>query len=258
MLEWLTSLLKETVEWQAWGWNLPTYGAIGATGLALFQGIGVWRQGKLVHREQDAHTLSFLLFGYSLSYFLSASVYGAKKMSLALMLLVLNGFLHIPVLTGIPKYGIVTKWEKWIAGMFLLMIPLMWLATKTGLHEMFFLVTLFGLLGFIGPQAYRAWKSDDTSDLNLTMILSFLFGAVFWFIYGVTVVDSWALKAFNPPAFVLWSFILVMWWKKGRVEEEKQDDPGDILMFIVYFLGGCVTVLVLGLAAGVAYLTGLI
>lgn len=150
-----------------------------------------------------------------MAYFFSASVYGAEQKSIALMILIVNGFLHIPIMTGIPKYRGVTQREERIVGVFFLMIPLMWCAAKVGLHEAFFLAALFGLLGFIGPQAYRAWESPNTSDLNLTMILSFLFGAVFWFIYGFAV-DSWALKLFNPPAFLLWSFILVMWWRKGR------------------------------------------
>lgn len=46
MFEWLLDFLRETVEWRMWGWNISTYGAIGAAGLAAFQGIGVWKQGR--------------------------------------------------------------------------------------------------------------------------------------------------------------------------------------------------------------------
>lgn len=257
MLEWLTSLLKETVEWQNWGWNVLTYGAIGAMCLATLQGVGVWKQGRRVHREQQAQTLSFLLFGYSMAYFFSASLYGVEQKSIAIAVLALNGFLHLPIITGIPKYRAVTTQEKRLVGVFFLMIPLMWVATKVGFHEMFFLVTLFGLLGFIAPQAYRAWKSSDTSDLDLVMILSFLFGAIFWFVYGFAV-DSVALKAFNPPAFFLWFFILIMWWKKGRVKKEKQDDPGDVLMRIVYLLGGVIILAIVAVCFGIAYVASLL
>lgn len=220
--EWLLEFLLNTVEWQNWGWNTLTYGAIGAGALAIFQGFGVWRQGIRVHREKQAQTLSFLLFGYSMAYFFSAAIYGVKQKSIALMILAGSGLLHIPIVTGIPKYRAVTTQERWFVRIFFLMIPLMWYATKVELHETFFLVFLFGLLGFIAPQAYRAWKRADTSDLDVVMILSFLIGAIFWFVYGFADNRWWALKVFNPPAFVLWFFILLMWWKKGRLKKKNQ------------------------------------
>ncbi|MFH0806515.1 MAG: PQ-loop domain-containing transporter [Candidatus Brennerbacteria bacterium] len=251
MFDFLLDVLKGTVEWRQWGWNIPTIGAVGAASFALLQGAGVWKQGRRVHREREAQTLSFLLFGYSMAYFFSTSLYGWKVSSIALVLAAVVGILHIPVITGIPRYGMVSRREKRFVGVFFLMIPLMWLATAMDLHEAFFLVSIFGLLGFIAPQAWRAWKSADTSDLDPLMILSFLFGAFFWFSYAFAV-DSLTLKLFNPLAIVLWTFILVMWWKKGIDAERKNE-----IKFKLALAGlGIILAIVSAQAIIIFYLTG--
>lgn len=255
MFELLVSFLKGSVEWQGWGWNIPTVGALGAASFAAFQGIGIWKQGRRVHREREAPTLSFLMFGYSMAYFFAASLYGWEKGSIIITLLGAIGFLHIPVLTGILRYGTASKGERWVVGSFFALIPLMWFATRAHLHEELYLVSLYGLLGFVVPQARKAWRSIDTSDLDPTMILSFVFGAVFWFVYAFAI-DSVALKAFNPPAMVLWTFIFIMWWMKGRLPKENEDDSGDALMAMIYIVGGVAVCVVVALVAGVTWIFG--
>lgn len=257
MFEWLTGLLQKTVEWQNWGWNTDTGGAVGAIFFAALQGIGFRKQWRKIWSEGAAPTVSLTLFMYSMCYFFSFLIYGAQKMSITMTLTGLLGFFHVPILAGVLEYETVKRHERPFLYLLPLMIPLMGYAPIGGFREELLTVYLFGILGFLMPQVYRAWKSPAPKDLDPSLMLSFLLGTVFWFAFAFAV-RSIALKIFNPLAFVLWGTMLVLWWKKGRVKKERTDDSGDILMLIVYLLGGFIVFAVIGLAAGVAYLVGLI
>jgi len=218
MFEWLADLIKGTVEWREWGWNIPTIGAVGALCFSSLQGVGLWKQGARIWRDQAAPTVSVPLFTYSMWYFFAFIVYGIQGASITVTLAGTLGFLHIRIIRGVARFEGLKSRERtflWIAP---LMVPIMFSAPEWGIREELLMVYLFGVLGFLIPQAYRAWKSPAPKDLDPSFMTMFLLAGAFWFIYAFAL-DSWALQIFNPLVVIIWSFMLTMWWKKVRVRK---------------------------------------
>lgn len=256
MFDWILEILRGTVEWREWGWNVQTFVACGAGFFSILQGVGVWKQGRRIWRDRGAPTISMPLFTYSMYYFFSFLLYGLEAKSITMTLGGPIGLLHIPLVAGVMRFERTSDKEKLFLVLAPLMVVLMHAAILWGFHETLLMVYLFGVLGFMVPQASRAWKSPAPKDLDPTFILTFMVAAVFWTAFAF-VVQSWSLQVFNPLAFVMWAFMFTMWWKKGR-EPKEEEDPGVVLMRILYAMGALVVILVGGVFVGLAYLVGLI
>ncbi|MDP3974998.1 MAG: PQ-loop domain-containing transporter [Candidatus Jorgensenbacteria bacterium] len=258
MFDWIVETLRETVEWKEWGWNMSTFGAMGALATSSLQGMGLWKQGRRIWRDRAAPTISLALFWYSMWYFFAFLVYGIQGKSATMVLASSLAFIHLPIVIGVMRYGRVSRYERWSLYVLPFMVPLMVVAGLQGFREELFFGYLLGIIGFLVPQVYRAWKSPSPKDLDPFFIVAFLLTSVFWFIYAF-VADSWALKIFNPLAFIFWCIMLALWWTKVKMKEEKkEDDPGVVLIRIMYVFAAVLVIMTCGVLFGIAYLAGVV
>ena len=59
------------------------------------------------------------------------------------------------------------------------------------------------------PQAYKTWKTKDTSGLSLTMYVSFFIGIVLWVIYAIHI-NSLPMILANGITAVTSFFLVLM------------------------------------------------
>ncbi|WP_292516981.1 SemiSWEET family sugar transporter [Methanoculleus sp.] len=81
-------------------------------------------------------------------------------------------------------------------------------------------VTLLGLIAgtlttlSFAPQAIRAWRTQSTADLSLSMLLVLLTGVLLWLAYGVVKGDL-AIVAANAVTAGLIGLLLMLKQKNG-------------------------------------------
>lgn len=76
-----------------------------------------------------------------------------------------------------------------------------------------FLAAFCTTIAFL-PQAVKTWKTKSAKDLSLPMFLLFCIGIVFWFIYGL-IIMNWPMMVANGCTFVLAVTILYHKLKYG-------------------------------------------
>lgn len=205
--------LQNTLEWRGWGLNLLTIGAIASCFFTILQGIGIWKQNLRVRCQKSGESVSVIFFSYSLFYFFAFMAYGIFKQSIAMTFNGTLGFVSIPILAALWRYKRFTKIELASFAVFPLMIPAMILMEEE--RDILLLIFLIGVLFSIARQAYEAWESADTSTIDPVFIAIFMATNAFWLLYAIAI-DNLALIIFNPISFVLFLFIFLMYWKKGR------------------------------------------
>lgn len=212
-------ILRQTVEWQMWGWNLATLSFLFTLVFTLIDGWGYKKQGETIWEHESAESVSAITFFYAAGLCYSYSVYALFIGSIAVLFngLVL-GYNIIPILHGILKFKDMKKSEKICCMLFSLMIPAMLFLPWKG--EMFFLFMSVGLAS-LAMQPLEMWRNKNAGDVDIRAMTVFVLGVFFWAVYGFFVGQSpeassaeagLILQIVNSIAFLLYASVIVLWF----------------------------------------------
>ena len=133
------------MELEHFGWNVLTFGFIGALVFAFVEAWGLWEQNKEVWRQRSGQSLSVTWVIYGAFLMVSGALYGTSTGSIALVAAgTLVGLMHIPVLIGLYKFKGYTRWNH---ALLLFLFVALWFMRESPHKDWFFLAFSFGSVG---------------------------------------------------------------------------------------------------------------
>ena len=225
MFEWIVGLLKSTIEYQGYlenGWTSPVvFTACAASAFTVFQGYGLWKQGRVIWREKSAQGISILMALYFFFYFAAMIFYGLSKASVAIIFS--HAFIvsvQLYVVTGIIKFRGLAPREWLVFACFGLIVPAM-IAVEN--KDVFLLILLGVLMVTMVSQTievYKAWRKGNPGVIEPLVFVTIIVAGTFWFLYGLYA-RNWVYVTFNPVAVVNFVVALLFWHlaKKKKVRQ---------------------------------------
>lgn len=184
--------------------------------LTTFQVWTLMAQTRKVYVDRSTLGLSVITLTFYAFYFAAFFVYGIHKEFLNMILSGSQFVLYIPLLYGLWKYGGIKEKKQLRTSIpvFAVIPPVMILIPQ---KEAFLFCLFIGVL-FSVWLMYRELKSiAGVGSVVIRFQYAFLANTVFWFIYGVSISD-WPLILFNPPAAILLSMTILLYFKKKKCQ----------------------------------------
>jgi len=181
------------VEVQNWGLNALTISALVTVVVSLIQGSGIIQQGRKIWETKSTQSLSTIMLFYSMAYFLVFMVYGLAKFSLAMVFNGMIGFLFLPSLLGVFKFGRPSRQQIIALVFFALLIPAMAVIKE---KDIFLSILGVGVLISILLQLREMFIQKSRGAIDVRFLAKFLFANLVWLVYGV-LVHNWVLIYFN-------------------------------------------------------------
>jgi uncharacterized protein with PQ loop repeat len=197
------------IELQQFGWNLVTFGFVGAMSTALLGFWGIIQQARTIWRQRSGESVPMLMHTYGLLFFGGGSVYGFQIGSLALIIMGLRGLLTLPVLYGLWKFSNFRWWE-WLGTAIVLTILIL-MPFLPYLDEIYFLTSL-GMVPFFLPQPIAILR-NGRGAVSLGFLLSAFIGIAFWTVYSFAI-GNWVLMITNPIMLTVVTATIILWLLK--------------------------------------------
>jgi len=198
----------EIIEFQQFGWNLVTFGFIGAMCTGLLGFWGIIKQAQAIWGDKSGKSVPVLMHAYGMLFFASGCVYGISIGSLALMIMSIRVLLTIPVLVGLWKYQGFKWWECSISLLFVTaFIALIFLPNKA---DLYFVIAMGATLSFI-PQPLVMLRNRSRGAVSASFLWTIFIGVVFWTAYSFAIGD-WVLSTTNPVFLVFVAATLIIWY----------------------------------------------
>jgi uncharacterized protein with PQ loop repeat len=198
------------IEFQNWGLNALTVGAIGTIIFTFVETWGLWQQNKTIWKFESGQSISIVYFAYATGVFMSVLIYGIAEHSLAM---IINGFFltlfHLPILIGLWKFESFSTWDKRIC---VGIIAYMILMSLVPFKDILFMIFSFTNVLFTCTQPWKIWREKDAGAVEIKLIFTYLANTFFWIAYAYTIHD-WVLQIICPCYFVLSALIIVLWFK---------------------------------------------
>ena len=198
------------IEFQNWGLNALTVGAIGTIIFTFVETWGLWQQNKTIWKFESGQSISIVYFAYATGVFMSVLIYGIAEHSLAM---IINGFFltlfHLPILIGLWKFESFSTWDKRIC---VGIIAYMILMSLVPFKDILFMIFSFTNVLFTCTQPWKIWREKDAGAVEIKFIFTYLDNTFFWISYAYTIHD-WVLQIICPCYFVLSALIIVLWFK---------------------------------------------
>ena len=198
--------LKNTVEWQGWGYNALTISFIATAVFTVLEGWGFWIQNRSIWQNKSGESISGSLFIYFGCLFVTVIAYGYYIKSIAAIFNGMLGFMHLPILFGLWKYKGFTKLEKGALYVFPLMIPAMIVLPW---KDLLMISLLFGTIIPLAMQLYEMWREKSAGVINARFIGILIISTAFWVIYAFAI-ENWVMKVIYPVTLVILILILVL------------------------------------------------
>lgn len=208
-------LIRETIEYQNWGWNMATVSFFATVFFTLWQGRSLFQQNSTIHNKRSGEALSVSFFAYSGSYFFSFLVYGLTKDSIAMTFNGLLGIPYIPILMGLYQYKGFTIKDWTVVLIFPLMIPTV-LLLEESIRDIFILCGLFFILVPLIGQTWGMYKTKSVGAVEPKFLKAFMAAGVFWFAYGLSG-GGWIFVVFNPISFVVLGTALFLYHRYNKI-----------------------------------------
>jgi hypothetical protein len=213
----MLDIIKNTVEYQGFGPNMLTAGAIGAMVVLLWESWGILAQIKKIWHERAAETLSSYMFGYTTAFMAASIPYGMATKSATIVISAGVVFLlHLPIMWGIMTFRGYTRQETAITGAFFLMVIAM-IAIPSWMDG-FYLAFSIGTLYAFGTQAWQIWREKTAGTLEIKLILVYMASSVFWGCYAFAA-GLVPLMILNPLFFLIMLLIVVLWRRYKNAPE---------------------------------------
>jgi uncharacterized protein with PQ loop repeat len=201
--------LKSTVEYQGFGSNILTAGAIGAMIVLIWESYGIIAQIRKIWHERAAEALSSYMFGYTAAFMAASIPYGIATKSATIVISAGVVFLlHLPIMWGIMTFRGYTLKESVITCTFFLMVIAM--IAMPSWMDAFYLAFSIGTLYAFGTQAWQIWREKSAGTLEIKLILVYMASSVFWGCYAFAA-GLVPLMILNPLFFMLMLLIVLLW-----------------------------------------------
>lgn len=198
--------LKDTVEWQGWGYNALTISFIATAVFTVLEGWGFLMQNRSIWRNKSGESISVSLFIYFGCLFITVIAYGYCIKSIAAILNGMLGFLHLPILFGLWKYKGYTKLETGCLCVFPVMIPAMiFLPWK----DLLMISLLFGSIIPLAMQLYEMWRAKSAGVVDARFIGILIISTAFWVVYAFAI-ENWVMEVIYPLTLVILILIFVL------------------------------------------------
>lgn len=207
----MIDILKNTIEYQNFGWNLLTFSAIATIifTIALFR-VGLLNQLKTVLQEgiktgSAGKSVSVSWNTYFVFLYAVILLYGFHIKSLAV---IFNGILlalgHLAVLLSLYRYKKIILYEKYLILLFVF-LPLVMIMSPLKAWVYFF--SQIGGVIMVIFQPIEIWKNRDIGNIDKRFIVAYLVNVSFWLIYAFAIKD-WAIGSVTAAYTVLYIITL--------------------------------------------------
>ncbi len=221
----MSEFIKNSVEFQNWGWNALAIGSLGTAVFTLIEGWGLWKQNDAIWEGESGESVSVIWFSYLLFAFVAFFFYGVHIRGLAAMF---NGaalaLLHVPILLGLRKHKGFTTSEKVQFFLFALMVPAM--AFLPWKDEVFMVVSV-GIIYSTATQPWELLRAKKSGVLEIRLIVIYLISTIFWVIYAFAI-SEWVLEILTSANLLLFIITAVLWSEyRSREKAWERGDPRD-------------------------------
>ncbi len=208
----MIEFIKNSVEYQQFGWNALTIGFVMTVIFTFFQGYGLFAQNRVIWKEKSGESLSTLFFIYMTFYFTNFMFYGLAEGKIGMVFNALLVIMYVPILIGLWKYKTFSLKETYTSLLCVICLFPSY-ALMNGLYrESFFLALLIGICLFQCMPIYEMWRAKSGGAVSLNYLIMFMITAVGWLIYAIAI-HNLMLEIFNPIAILLFGIMLVMYFK---------------------------------------------
>lgn len=207
-------IIKQTVEYQDWGFNGLSAGVVGVLVFWCFQTWGLYKQGNKIRdgvvKSGKESALSVHWIGYLAGFMLVNLPYGIHMKSALLVFSPAISFVFLArVLWNIYSLYGFTRDEVIGLVLYSLMIPLMILLPWM---DIMYLVFSLGTAVALTTQPWKMFKEKSADGIEIRMLLTYLAMIVFWCIYAFAI-ESLALMILNPIVMIITVITILLWVK---------------------------------------------
>ncbi|MBU0625000.1 hypothetical protein KKF05_01515 [Patescibacteria group bacterium] len=210
------------IELEQFGWNMITFGFLGAMVTGALGFWGVIQQAQSIWSQRSGRSVSVFLFTHGSLFFAAGCIYGISIGSLALIIMGGRLLVHIPILIGLWKFkGF--KWWETASGLLFLAV---FVAMVTSSHQdWFYFVISLGAAISIVPQLVELLIKPCRGAVDVRFLWIMLIGATFWTFYALAIGD-WVLSIANP-LFLMGVLATLVAWYAAPAERLDLDEPRD-------------------------------
>ncbi len=203
----MIEFLKNTVEYQNFGWNVITLGALGTV---VFTGLQTWgfaKQNRAIWDNRSGESISVLVVGFLIAYSCAFFIYGIEMKKIAILLGNMIIIPLIPTFIALCKYKNIKQYE-WVllAASFFAIPAMIWFPKDSVLSALFIVAYIFFL-----QQGYEVWKNGP-GVLELRFIWATLISGACWLLFAWKT-DHWPIVIFNIAVAPIWFYVLYRRYK---------------------------------------------
>jgi len=196
------------IEIQQFGWNLVTFGFLGAITMSFLGFWGVFEQGRTIWRTKSGKSVSVTLFAFDSLRFSAGCIYGLTIGSLALTIVGFRVLLQLFVLIGLWRYKGYRSWETLLCLAFAGALIADIVLPHKGV--MYFAIAMLAI-GAMIPQIIEMLMNRSRGAVDKRFLWSTLIGVTFWTAYSFAIAD-WALMIIYPTFLTLIVIMTVVWY----------------------------------------------
>jgi len=209
ILDTLASFVTQSQEYQGWGWNVLTFGAILAVGTMLLECWGLWKQIKTLWSPTtiNADGVSVTKKLLAVFYFFTAFGYALTIQSLGLSAGLVVGILQVAIVFGLWRIKRFTRYE-WVL-VVTCAVAIVGAFVTPWRSEFFFAATIAIVPG-LAAQPIEMYVKRTAAGLNPRDPLSFLISSSIWISYGLALGSnliagmSLLYACFYAATLILW------------------------------------------------------
>jgi len=196
--------MQKFVEIQYFGANVLTAMFFITLLFTFFQARALFKQNWKIVKNKSGLSVSFVFFCYYGFSALAVIIYGWHKLSLALMLNGLIGFIIMAIIINLLRFKKIALGEKIIGLASAIVLPLIIFVPQKDLLFLIFgsIINLALLL-----QVLEIWRNKSSGSVHPGQTIVSLFSNTFWLGYAV-VMNIWPLEIVNSISLVLWFSML--------------------------------------------------
>jgi len=201
--------MRKFVEIQNFGLNALTVIFFITLIFTFFQAYALHKQNQKIVKNKSGLSVSFVFFCYYGFSALAVIIYGWQKLSLALMINGLLGFIILAIITNLLRFKKIPLGEKLSGLASIVVLPLIIFAPQKDLLFLIFgsIINLALLL-----QILEIWRNRNSGTVHPGQTIVSLFSNTFWLIYAI-IMHIWPLEVVNSISLVLWFSMLFSYYK---------------------------------------------
>lgn len=206
----IQDILRQSVEYQSWGWNAATVGAIGIIVFTFPEAWGGFRQGVAIWRHQSSQSVSLRWIAYMWAFFTQGIFYGYAMDSLAVAgNCVTLSVAYLPALTGSIRFSVLSRRKLGTVAAYGLMVPAMALLPW---KEVMWTIFSIGVIYAVALEAKELWDAKRPGVLDIVNIAVLTCSTAFWMTFAFATYAV-GMMIQTPPTLVGFAVIWMLWLK---------------------------------------------